>query len=116
MPSPAPRCGKKIVLAFGAGCTSVPHEKVAAQPSFKSLFNGKDLSNWKGRTNHWSVEDGCIICPWHSSTYALADGHVVHGPSTFPQPCFGTRIRDGQVEVGPLHEASPTQEGLRIAA
>src|SRR5215212_6317111 len=31
-----------------------------AEPGFKSLFNGKDLSNWAGRTNHWSVEDGAI--------------------------------------------------------
>ena len=48
------------ILAFGAGCTSAHREKSPAQPAFKSLFNGKDLSNWKGRTNHWSVEDGCI--------------------------------------------------------
>ena len=30
------------------------------EPGFKSLFNGKDLSGWVGRPNHWSVEDGCI--------------------------------------------------------
>jgi hypothetical protein len=30
------------------------------EPGFKSLFNGKDLSGWAGRTNHWSVEDGAI--------------------------------------------------------
>src|SRR5947207_9383692 len=48
------------ILAFGAGCTSVHREKSHAQPAFKSLFNGKYLSNWAGRTNHWSVEDGCI--------------------------------------------------------
>jgi len=30
------------------------------EPGFKSLFNGKDLSNWAGRSNHWSVEDGAI--------------------------------------------------------
>src|SRR3954449_7206226 len=30
------------------------------EPGFKDLFNGKDLSNWAGRTNHWSVEDGAI--------------------------------------------------------
>lgn len=38
-------------------CTSVGF---AADPGFISLFNGKDLSGWAGRTNHWSVEDGCI--------------------------------------------------------
>jgi len=30
------------------------------EPGFKSLFNGKDLSGWAGRPNHWSVEDGVI--------------------------------------------------------
>ncbi len=31
-----------------------------AEPGFKSLFNGKDLTGWAGRPNHWSVEDGAI--------------------------------------------------------
>lgn len=31
-----------------------------AQDGFESLFNGKDLSGWKGDTSLWSVEDGCI--------------------------------------------------------
>src|SRR5258705_1571908 len=30
------------------------------EPGFKSLFNGKDLTNWAGRTNHWSVQDSVI--------------------------------------------------------
>jgi hypothetical protein len=30
------------------------------EPGFKSLFNGKDLTGWAGRPNHWSVEDGVI--------------------------------------------------------
>jgi len=29
-------------------------------PGFKSLFNGKDLTGWAGRTNHWSVQEGTI--------------------------------------------------------
>jgi hypothetical protein len=31
------------------------------EPGFKSLFNGKDLTGWAGRPNHWSVQDGAII-------------------------------------------------------
>jgi hypothetical protein len=27
---------------------------------FKSIFNGRDLSGWKGDTSYWSVEDGAI--------------------------------------------------------
>ena len=30
------------------------------EPGFKSLFNGKDLTGWAGRMNHWSVQDGFI--------------------------------------------------------
>lgn len=31
-----------------------------AEPGFKSLFNGKDLTGWKGGQGLWSVKDGCI--------------------------------------------------------
>src|SRR6266487_5847805 len=30
------------------------------EAGFKSLFNGKDLTGWAGRPDHWSVEDGAI--------------------------------------------------------
>jgi uncharacterized protein (TIGR03067 family) len=32
----------------------------ADEEGFKSLFNGKDLTGWAGRPQHWSVEDGAI--------------------------------------------------------
>jgi len=31
-----------------------------AQDGFKEIFNGRDLSGWKGNTALWSVEDGAI--------------------------------------------------------
>ena len=43
--------------------------------------------------------DGCVTCPWHGSTFRLADGDVIRGPATIPQPCYDTRIQDGHVEV-----------------
>lgn len=46
-----------------------------------------------------TVEGDSIRCPWHGSRFALEDGRVLEGPSTFPQPCFETRIRDGKIEV-----------------
>jgi nitrite reductase/ring-hydroxylating ferredoxin subunit len=46
----------------------------------------------------WLVEDS-VVCPWHQSRYRLEDGHVLDGPSTYVQPCFETRVRNGQVEV-----------------
>jgi nitrite reductase/ring-hydroxylating ferredoxin subunit/uncharacterized membrane protein len=45
------------------------------------------------------VEGEGIVCPWHGSRFALADGHVMDGPATYPEPCLETRVRDGQIEV-----------------
>ncbi len=46
-----------------------------------------------------SSGQGCIVCPWHGSTFRLADGAVVHGPATAPAPCFDTHIDNGVVSV-----------------
>lgn len=40
-----------------------------------------------------------IECPWHASQLALADGHVVSGPTTFPARCYDVRVRSGEVQV-----------------
>jgi nitrite reductase/ring-hydroxylating ferredoxin subunit len=46
--------------------------------------------------------DGEIVeCPWHGSRFSIVDGAVVNGPSVHPQPCYETRVRDGQIEVRP---------------
>jgi nitrite reductase/ring-hydroxylating ferredoxin subunit/uncharacterized membrane protein len=42
---------------------------------------------------------GCVVCPWHGSTFRLSDGGVVHGPATSPQHRFEVRVADGRVEV-----------------
>jgi nitrite reductase/ring-hydroxylating ferredoxin subunit/uncharacterized membrane protein len=42
---------------------------------------------------------GCVVCPWHGSTFRLSDGAVVHGPATAPMPRFETRITGGTVSV-----------------
>ncbi len=44
-------------------------------------------------------EDGCVVCPWHRSTFRLDDGAVVRGPATRPQPAYETRTAEGRVEV-----------------
>jgi nitrite reductase/ring-hydroxylating ferredoxin subunit/uncharacterized membrane protein len=43
--------------------------------------------------------DGCVICPWHGSTFRLADGSVVRGPAAYSQPVYEARVTDGKVEV-----------------
>jgi nitrite reductase/ring-hydroxylating ferredoxin subunit len=45
----------------------------------------------------------CVVCPWHGSTFRVADGSVVDGPATGSQPAFDTRIlEDGTVQVRPI--------------
>lgn len=34
---------------------------LSANEEFKSLFNGKDLSDWDGSPDHWKVENGIVI-------------------------------------------------------
>jgi nitrite reductase/ring-hydroxylating ferredoxin subunit/uncharacterized membrane protein len=43
--------------------------------------------------------DGNVTCPWHGSTFRLADGKVVRGPAAASQPVYETRIVDGKIEV-----------------
>jgi nitrite reductase/ring-hydroxylating ferredoxin subunit/uncharacterized membrane protein len=46
-----------------------------------------------------SFADGCVTCPWHGSTFRLADGKVVRGPAAASQPVYEARVTDGKVEV-----------------
>lgn len=41
----------------------------------------------------------CVACPWHGSTFRLADGAVVHGPAATNQPTLRSRLMDGRLEV-----------------
>jgi nitrite reductase/ring-hydroxylating ferredoxin subunit/uncharacterized membrane protein len=52
-----------------------------------------------GPLSEGTVSDGCVVCPWHGSTFRLSDGAVVHGPAGNDQPVLPVRIRDGRVEV-----------------
>jgi nitrite reductase/ring-hydroxylating ferredoxin subunit/uncharacterized membrane protein len=54
-----------------------------------------------GPLSEGEMRDGMIVCPWHQSMYRVEDGGLVHGPSTYPQPCYDTRIVDGYIEVRP---------------
>lgn len=38
-----------------------------------------------------TVEGDRIACPWHGSTFRLADGRVVRGPSVYDQPAYEVR-------------------------
>ena len=46
--------------------------------------------------------EGCVVCPWHASRFALIDGTVVEGPATFGLARFETRTQDGRIELRPM--------------
>jgi len=66
---------------------------------------GERCSHLGGPLAEGEVRDDSIVCPWHGSRFALADGRVLDGPATMPQPCFEARVRDGFVEVRRRPEA-----------
>ncbi|MEO7716186.1 MAG: Rieske 2Fe-2S domain-containing protein [Capsulimonas sp.] len=43
--------------------------------------------------------DGGIVCPWHESRFALTDGRVLDGPSTFKQPHYETKVENRRILV-----------------
>ena len=52
-----------------------------------------------GPLQQGTISDGCVTCPWPGSTFRFADGSIVRGPATTPEPCYQTRIQDGRIEV-----------------
>ncbi|WP_052849512.1 Rieske 2Fe-2S domain-containing protein [Streptomyces avicenniae] len=56
-------------------------------------------SHMAGPLSEGELENGCVRCPWHGSTFRLDDGWNVQGPATAPQPVFETRVIDGRVEA-----------------
>lgn len=41
----------------------------------------------------------CVECPWHGSTFRLADGLVMRGPASSNQPLLRIRVRGGRIQV-----------------
>lgn len=56
-----------------------------------------------GPLDEGELADGCVVCPWHGSAFRLTDGHIVRGPASIPQPAYQTRVREGKIEIRPLH-------------
>lgn len=70
-------------------------------------------SHLGGPLSEGTLKDGAVVCPWHGSCFALADGHVVNGPATHAQPCYEARVRDGQIELRmPRQEETPAVGGV----
>ena len=60
-----------------------------------------------GSLNEGTFEDGCVICPLHGSTFRLADGSVLHGPASVPQPSYDVRLSAGRVQVRARRRRAP---------
>jgi nitrite reductase/ring-hydroxylating ferredoxin subunit/uncharacterized membrane protein len=56
-------------------------------------------SHFSGPLSEGKLEGDSIVCPYHSSRFALEDGRVLDGPAVHPQPCLEVRVRNGQIEV-----------------
>ena len=52
-----------------------------------------------GSLDEGTIENGCVTCPLHGSTFRLADGSVVLGPASAPQPSYEARVQDGRVQL-----------------
>lgn len=46
-----------------------------------------------------SLENGCVVCPWHGSEFHATDGAVERGPASVPQPVWKVKVTDGRVLV-----------------
>jgi nitrite reductase/ring-hydroxylating ferredoxin subunit/uncharacterized membrane protein len=56
-----------------------------------------------GPLSQGALDGDSIVCPWHQSTFRLADGAVRRGPASTRQVAYRARINAGQVEVqGPI--------------
>ena len=45
------------------------------------------------------LDGACLTCPWHGSSFRVADGSVARGPATAPQPVFQVREVGGALQV-----------------
>lgn len=56
-------------------------------------------SHFSGPLSEGKLEGDAIVCPYHFSKFALADGRVINGPAVHKQPCLEVRARGGKIEV-----------------
>jgi nitrite reductase/ring-hydroxylating ferredoxin subunit/uncharacterized membrane protein len=52
-----------------------------------------------GPLSEGTLKSGSVVCPWHGSEFALADGRVINGPANENQPSLDVRERLGRIEV-----------------
>ncbi len=56
-------------------------------------------SHYEGPLDEGELREGCVVCPWHGSTFRLRDGSVARGPATAPQPGYDVRTVEDRIQV-----------------
>jgi len=86
----------------------VPQHKVLDSVSLLVVRRGERIDVLSDRCSHLSgplhrgtvsTDGECITCPWHGSTFSLADGSVRRGPATSPQHAFDVKVENGRLHV-----------------
>jgi nitrite reductase/ring-hydroxylating ferredoxin subunit/uncharacterized membrane protein len=67
-------------------------------------------SHMGGPLERGEIDEECVTCPWHGSTFDLRDGAVVRGPATAPQPSYEVRVVGRTVQL--RAEREPAREHL----
>jgi menaquinol-cytochrome c reductase iron-sulfur subunit len=57
-----------------------------------------------GCAYHWDENRNQFLCPCHTSIFTV-DGKVMSGPAPRPLDRFETKIENGKLLLGPLHES-----------
>ena len=65
---------QEIVDALVVGRTP---DVFVPEPGFRKLFNGRDLTGWAGRPEHWSVRDGAITGVTPAETPAQGNNFLI---------------------------------------
>jgi nitrite reductase/ring-hydroxylating ferredoxin subunit len=52
-----------------------------------------------GPLSEGTIEDDCVTCPWHGSSFSLTDGGVRRGPAVAPQPVYDVRVEADGIDV-----------------
>jgi nitrite reductase/ring-hydroxylating ferredoxin subunit len=81
------------VIARGVPVVLVQHDGAIHALSATCVHAGGPLDEGE------LVGDGCIRCPWHSSTFRLADGTVVRGPAAIDQPAWDVKVENERIYV-----------------
>jgi nitrite reductase/ring-hydroxylating ferredoxin subunit len=86
--------------------TGEPRQAIAADTPVLLVRHAHGIHALHDRCSHrgCSLAEGeldgeTIVCGCHGSRFALADGAVIDGPATAPQPAFEAREQAGRIEV-----------------